>query len=281
MPVLFSRSECRWGTWHVVTYDVSNPEGWIELDDIDTGQVCGTAAPRPDAAQARAALFRDMLADPELLARWLDHPARLATAMGWCEQGEQIMARTTRNMRGDPPGEVPPETPPEPMIEGDDDFIAEIRDTLGRFRGERAGTRGGGEPSPGRGAPVAADAAAAGAIIVKLLAAVPWDEVFAALEAAIKAKKDKETLIALLKSWERIGAAKDLLLNLLDDPRFTEEQRNRYRAELRPKLAQAQNLASQARRAVEKGDSDDAKRFLEALKDVLRQIREWIRDFRP
>jgi hypothetical protein len=35
-----ARSECREGTWHVVTYDVTNPNKWIEVDDIDTKQPC-------------------------------------------------------------------------------------------------------------------------------------------------------------------------------------------------------------------------------------------------
>jgi hypothetical protein len=286
MPVLLSRSECRWGTWHVVTYDISDPQNWIELDSIDTGQPCGTASAEPAPAEARAALFRSMLADPEVLSRWLDHPARFATAMGWCEQGEQIMARTARRMRGGEAGEVPPPPPPpEDIIEGDDEFLADIRDALDRFRGRGGGSgqpageassRGGGTATAAAGA-----AGTAGVIILEALKAIPWDAVFKAIEDAIKAKKDRDIMLATLKAWERIGGSKDLLLNLLDDPRFTEEQRAQYRAELRPKLSQAQNLASQVRRALEKGDSDDAKRFLKALEDVLRQIRTWIENFKP
>jgi len=282
MPVLFSRSECRWGTWHVVTYDISDPDSWIELDNIDTGQPCGTASAAPGSSQARAALFRSMLADPEVLSRWLDHPARFATAMGWCEQGEQIMARTTRRMREAQAGQAAADPGYDPIIEGDDEFLADIRDALRRFRGGGGGAAAAEEPLR-RGPPpggVAPDAAA-GVILLQALAAVPWDEVFNAIEKALKAKKDREIMLATLKAWERIGGAKDLLLNLLDDPRFTEEQRAAYRAELKPKLAQAQNLASQVRKALEKGDSDEAKRFLKVLEDVLRQIRTWVENFKP
>lgn len=38
--VYLARSECRNGTWHVVTYDITNPINWIEVDDVDTKQPC-------------------------------------------------------------------------------------------------------------------------------------------------------------------------------------------------------------------------------------------------
>ena len=38
--VFLARSECRKGTWHVVTYDITNPDNWTEVDDIDTKQPC-------------------------------------------------------------------------------------------------------------------------------------------------------------------------------------------------------------------------------------------------
>lgn len=48
MPVYLSRSECRPGSrsdpsdprsyWHVVTYDVTNPNKWVEVEDIPTEQ---------------------------------------------------------------------------------------------------------------------------------------------------------------------------------------------------------------------------------------------------
>lgn len=40
MAVFLTRSECRVGTWHVVTYDVSDPDNWIEIEDIPTQQPC-------------------------------------------------------------------------------------------------------------------------------------------------------------------------------------------------------------------------------------------------
>lgn len=43
-PVLISRSECRKGYWHVVTYDITNPERWIEKSAVKTSQPCGESS---------------------------------------------------------------------------------------------------------------------------------------------------------------------------------------------------------------------------------------------
>lgn len=39
-PVLLSRSECRGGYWHVITYDVSDPNHWVQISDEQTVQPC-------------------------------------------------------------------------------------------------------------------------------------------------------------------------------------------------------------------------------------------------
>jgi hypothetical protein len=39
-PVLLSRSECRGGFWHVITYDVSDPNQWVQISDQQTVQPC-------------------------------------------------------------------------------------------------------------------------------------------------------------------------------------------------------------------------------------------------
>ena len=110
---------------------------------------------------------------------------------------------------------------------------------------------------------------------------IPWDELFKAIDEAIKAKKEKEVAIATLESWERIGASKDLLIHLLDDPSFTDEQRAHFREELMPKLTQAQNLAAQVRKALQQGKLDDAKKDLELLKGILAQLRTWVNNYHP
>lgn len=43
MAVFLTRSECRAGVWHVVTYDVSNPDNWSEIEDLPTTQPCSEA----------------------------------------------------------------------------------------------------------------------------------------------------------------------------------------------------------------------------------------------
>ena len=43
MGVLLARSECRGGFWHVVTYDISNPDNWQEIGDIATQQECSVS----------------------------------------------------------------------------------------------------------------------------------------------------------------------------------------------------------------------------------------------
>jgi hypothetical protein len=40
MSVYLARSECRNGYWHVVTYDISDPEHWQEIGDAETPQPC-------------------------------------------------------------------------------------------------------------------------------------------------------------------------------------------------------------------------------------------------
>ncbi len=39
--VLMSRSECIGGFWHVMTYDVTDPDQWTLVSDQPTAQVCG------------------------------------------------------------------------------------------------------------------------------------------------------------------------------------------------------------------------------------------------
>jgi hypothetical protein len=42
--VLMSRSECIGGFWHVVTYDISDPDHWVRVGaPIPTSQPCGDA----------------------------------------------------------------------------------------------------------------------------------------------------------------------------------------------------------------------------------------------
>ncbi len=40
MPVFLTKSECRDGFWHVVTYDITDPDNWVEVEDIPTLQPC-------------------------------------------------------------------------------------------------------------------------------------------------------------------------------------------------------------------------------------------------
>src|SRR5712692_190740 len=49
-PTYLSQSECRNGFWHVITYDISDPNHWVQLPppdgDIPTGQPCtGSSSP--------------------------------------------------------------------------------------------------------------------------------------------------------------------------------------------------------------------------------------------
>jgi hypothetical protein len=39
--VQMARSECIDGYWHVRTYDITNPDNWILIEDRMTGQPCG------------------------------------------------------------------------------------------------------------------------------------------------------------------------------------------------------------------------------------------------
>lgn len=41
MPVFLTRNECRDGFWHVVTYNITDPDNWVEVEDISTPQPCG------------------------------------------------------------------------------------------------------------------------------------------------------------------------------------------------------------------------------------------------
>ncbi|HEY3250543.1 MAG TPA: hypothetical protein VGK25_05440 [Ignavibacteria bacterium] len=43
MAVFLTRSECRQGMWHVITYDISTPDNWIEIEDLPTTQPCSEA----------------------------------------------------------------------------------------------------------------------------------------------------------------------------------------------------------------------------------------------
>ena len=40
MAVFLTQHECRDNFWHVVTYDVSDPDNWIEIEDLSTSQSC-------------------------------------------------------------------------------------------------------------------------------------------------------------------------------------------------------------------------------------------------
>ena len=41
---LMARSECIGGFWHVITYDVTNPNAWVVTADEPTSQPCGGQA---------------------------------------------------------------------------------------------------------------------------------------------------------------------------------------------------------------------------------------------
>jgi hypothetical protein len=43
--VLMARSECIDGYWHVMTYDISDPDHWVLTEDRPTPQPCGPARP--------------------------------------------------------------------------------------------------------------------------------------------------------------------------------------------------------------------------------------------
>jgi hypothetical protein len=56
--VLMSRSECTGGFWHVMTYDVTDPDQWTLISDQPTAQVCG--APGLMLHLFGAALLQDL-----------------------------------------------------------------------------------------------------------------------------------------------------------------------------------------------------------------------------
>ena len=58
MPVYLARSECRQGFWHVITYDISTPDAWVEIDDQPTKQPC---AQIPAVAALRRGLLRKLV----------------------------------------------------------------------------------------------------------------------------------------------------------------------------------------------------------------------------
>lgn len=58
MPVFFARSECRKGYFHVVTYDISDPDNWIEIDDQPTHQPCSKI---PQIVAPRRELYAKLL----------------------------------------------------------------------------------------------------------------------------------------------------------------------------------------------------------------------------
>ena len=43
--VFLSRSECRAGRWHVVTYDTTDPDHWVEVTALASEQICSSPAP--------------------------------------------------------------------------------------------------------------------------------------------------------------------------------------------------------------------------------------------
>ncbi len=58
MSVYLARSECRKGYWHVITYDISDPNHWIEIDDQRTEQQCSET---PQVAVLRPELRKKIL----------------------------------------------------------------------------------------------------------------------------------------------------------------------------------------------------------------------------
>jgi hypothetical protein len=41
MSVFLARSECRGNFWHVITYDITNQNQWVQIEDLPTSQPCG------------------------------------------------------------------------------------------------------------------------------------------------------------------------------------------------------------------------------------------------
>ncbi len=58
MSVYLARSECRKGFWHVITYDIANPDKWIQIDDQPTKQPC---AQIPHVTALRRDLYKKLL----------------------------------------------------------------------------------------------------------------------------------------------------------------------------------------------------------------------------
>ncbi len=58
MPVFLARSECRNNFYHVVTYDISDPDNWIEIDDQPTTQPCDQV---PIVVGIRRQLYKKLL----------------------------------------------------------------------------------------------------------------------------------------------------------------------------------------------------------------------------
>ena len=58
MAVFLARSECRKGYWHVITYDISDPDRWIEIDDQKTRQRCSEV---PHITTLRKDLYAKLL----------------------------------------------------------------------------------------------------------------------------------------------------------------------------------------------------------------------------
>jgi hypothetical protein len=56
-PVLFSRSECRGGYVHVITYDISDPDHWKEVEDQATVRRCDETTVEPPSGREPALLF--------------------------------------------------------------------------------------------------------------------------------------------------------------------------------------------------------------------------------
>jgi hypothetical protein len=46
-----ARPECRDNFWHVVTYDISDPDNWVEISDLATEQSCGEPPPEIEPAE--------------------------------------------------------------------------------------------------------------------------------------------------------------------------------------------------------------------------------------
>jgi hypothetical protein len=115
MAVFLARSECRqdrkgnW-RWHVVTYDISNPDQWIEIDDQQMRQPCEK---RAEVISLRPELYKRLLRPTEVSLAlptgdritFIMHPNGVNVLRHETAKGE-VLQQTCSGRCGRPPNET-------------------------------------------------------------------------------------------------------------------------------------------------------------------------------